>query len=448
MGKASLFPKDTGVNPWFETATNKNALFSNTDTIADEYDYVIVGAGFGGVTAAYRLSHNEPDAKIAIFDALKVGTFSSGRNAGFLHISQITTSLVGFDRFTLDDQRMLNKLNAIVTKRITDIISEKKLQLDFSWDGMYHAVREKRNEIALKALSEAYDKVGIQYNWVKGSELCERLGTDFYTQGIYTADCALDNPAELIRGLALALPDNVDVFELTPIAEVTQGKNPYVCLTDGHKIHAKKVILTVNAFIKSFGFGGKDIGNVSAIQSFGAMTRVLNEDELKNFQNVKSWGVVATHPAGATVRFTSKKRIFVRTDIAYAPANGLNISSQRFEKSKPLLRNAFEKRFPKLTHVPFEYEYGGLIAFTGNTVPLFGEIAQNIYAGTTSDGSGVTRASILGNYLADLIQGVDSEELQYIKKKYHPGYLPPEIIRTPGAQAALWWKNVKAGTEL
>ena len=95
MGKISVFPKDTGINPWFETAVNKNAKFSELSSLQDEYDYVIVGAGFGGVTAAYRLSHNDPSAKIAIFDALKVGTFSSGRNAGFLHISQITTSLVG-----------------------------------------------------------------------------------------------------------------------------------------------------------------------------------------------------------------------------------------------------------------------------------------------------------------------------------------------------------------
>ena len=448
MAKFTVFPKDTGVNPWFETASNKNAAFDDHKNINDEYDYVIVGAGFGGVTAAYRLSDNDPKAKIAIFDALKVGTFSSGRNAGFLHISQITTSLVGFDRFTLDDQRILNKLNAIVTKRITDIIDENKLQLDFSWDGMYHAVREKRNEQALKSLSEAYDKVGIKYSWVKGEELCRRLGTDFYTEAIFTEDCALDNPAELIRGLALALPDNVSVFEECPVAEVKEGASPYVVLKDGHKVKAKKIILTVNAFIKNSGFGGRDIGNVSAIQSFGAMTRELNEEELKDFAGVKSWGVVATHPAGATVRFTSKNRIFVRTDIAYAPSNGLNIPEKRFEQAKPLLRNAFEKRFPKLTHVPFEYEYGGLIAFTGNTVPLFGEIAENIYAGTTSDGSGVTRASILGNYLADLIQGVESEELNYIKEKYHPGYLPPEIIRTPGAEAALWWKNVKAGSEL
>lgn len=448
MGKFTVFPKETGVNPWFEIASNKNATFADKSKISDAYDYIIIGAGFGGITAADRLSQNDPQAKIAVFDALKVGSFSSGRNAGFLQVSKTITPLIGFDHFTLDDQRILNKLNAIVAKRMTDVIAENNLHLDFSWDGMYHAVREKRNEQALLSLSKEYDKVGIKYSWVKGEELHRRLGTDFYTQAIFTDDCALDNPAELIRGLALSLPQNVSVFEECPVAEVKEGQEPSVILKDGRAIKAKKIILTVNAFIKTSGFVNKDIGNVSAIQSFGAMTRELNDEELKDFKGVKSWGVVATHPAGATVRFTSRKRIFVRTDIAYAPSRRLNIPENRFEQAKPLLRHAFENRFPKLKHVPFEFEYGGLIAFTGNSVPLFGEIAPNVYAGTTSDGSGVTRASILGRYLADLIQNVESDELNYIKEKYHPGYLPPEIIRTPGAEATLWWKNVKAGSEL
>lgn len=448
MGKVTNFPKNTGVNPWFETANNKDLKYTDISALEDAYDYVVVGAGFGGVTTAFRLAHNDPNAKIAVFDALKVGAFSSGKNAGFLHISQVTTSLVGFDKFTVADQQMLTRLNGIVVKRITDIIERNKLNVDFAWDGMYKAVREKRNEQNLAAAAAAYDKVGIKYEWVKGDDLRKRLGTDFYTQALFLQDCALDNPAELIRALAGALPENVSLFEETPIVEVKDGAEPYIVLQGGRQIRAKKIVLTVNAFIKNFGFGDKEISNVSAIQSFGAMTRRLTDEELKDFAGVKSWGVVATHPAGATVRFTSKGRIFVRTDIAYAPSSRLNIPEERFDQAKPLLRNAFEKRFPKLKHVPFEYEYGGLIAFTGNTCPLFGEVAQNVYAGTTSDGSGVTRASILGNYLADLIQGVDSPELEYIKEKYHPNYLPPEILRTPGAEAALWWKNVKAGSEL
>ncbi len=448
MGKITDFPKDTGVNPWFETASNKGLKFADHADLLEQYDYIIVGAGFGGISAAFRLSEHQHDAKIAVFDALKVGTFSSGRNAGFFEVAQISGPMVGPNSYTLDDQRMLNKLNAQVGQRIEKIIKDNKLKLDFSWDGMYHGVREKRNEAALSALAKSFDEVGVGYELVQGSALAERLGTDFYNKALYLKDCALDNPAELIRGLASALPENVSVFENTTVTEIKDGSTPSVVLKNGQQIFAKKIILTVNAFIRHCGFLGSEIKRVSAIQSFGAMTRELSDEEFKAFSNIRPWGLVATHPAGATVRFTPHKRIFVRTDIAYAPVQGLNIPDARFDKAKPYLRQAFEKRFPSLQDVPFEYEYGGLIAFTGNAQPLFGEIAQNIFAGTTSDGPGVTRASILGNYLADLICNVASAELNYIKEKYHPGYLPPEFLRTPGAKAALWWKNVKAGSEM
>jgi glycine/D-amino acid oxidase-like deaminating enzyme len=448
MGKVTAFPKDTGVNPWFETAVNRNATYTDISELKDSYDFIIVGAGFGGVMAAFELAENAPDSKIAVFDALKVGTFSSGRNAGFLWISQVTAPLVGFDHYTIDDQLKLCKLNEKVITRIDNIIKEKAPDTDFRWDGLYHAVREERNVKALDDLAKMYDKMGHKYEIFDHQEMTKRLGTDFYTKGLYSTDCVLDNPAELIRALALALPKNVSLFENTVITDVKDGAHPAITLKDGRKIEAAKIILTVNAFIKHFGFGGQEIKDVCAIQSFGAMTRELTDDEMKIFEGVQPWGVVATHPAGATVRYTPKRRVFVRTDIAYAPGYRLNIPQQRFEQSKPLLRNAFVKRFPTLKDVPFEYTYGGLIPFTANAEPLFGEIAENIFAGTTSEGAGVNRASILGTFLADLILGKKSEDLDYILANYHPSYLPPEVLRVPGANAALWWKNVKAGTEL
>ena len=153
MGKVTNFPKDTGVNPWFETAVNKDRTYTDLSELQDSYDYVIVGAGFGGVMAAYELSKNDPKARIAIFDALKVGTFSSGRNAGFLWISQVTAPLVGFDHYTIDDQLKLCKLNEKVITRIDNIIKEKAPDTDFRWDGLYHAVREERNVKALDDLA-------------------------------------------------------------------------------------------------------------------------------------------------------------------------------------------------------------------------------------------------------------------------------------------------------
>lgn len=448
MGKVSSFPQDTGVNPWYETAVNKDHQYADISKVEDVYDYVIVGAGFGGISAAYRLYENDPTAKIAVFDALKVGTFSSGRNAGFMEIDQISGSLIGFNSYTLEDQKMLNHLNAIIGKRVTDYIEKNKLKLDFAWDGMYHGIREARNDAALMSLAKSFEEVGIEYELFEGKALAERLGTDFYTKALYLKGCALNNPSELIRGLAAALPSNISVFENTKILEVSEGQEPYVVLENGKKIHAKKVILTVAAFIRHFGFKQKEIAGVCSISSFGAMTRELTDEEFAPFKDIRPWGLVATHPAGATVRFTSKRRVFVRTDLAYQPKQHLNIDNARFDQAKPILREAFEKRWPSLKNVPFEYEYGGLVAFTGNAMPLFGEVAPNIYAGCTCEGAGVVRASILGTYLADLIQGVGSSELDYILKRYHPGYLPPEVFRTVGANAFIWWKNSKAGSEM
>ena len=84
MKQTDRFPEASGQNGWFETSRYKNHQFNSVDEIERSYDYVVVGAGFGGVNAAFRLAENMPDATVALFDAMPVGYFSSGRNAGFI----------------------------------------------------------------------------------------------------------------------------------------------------------------------------------------------------------------------------------------------------------------------------------------------------------------------------------------------------------------------------
>ena len=444
MYKVSVFPEGSGVNPWFELSSYKNYKFKDPSLIKDSYDYVVVGAGFGGVSAAFRLAENNPSARIALIDALPVGFYSSGRNAGFVSIAQVAKALIGFDRFTLEDQKWLLRRNRLIVSRIEKIKEQHNLNFEWRYDGMYKGVREKRNSLALDRLEEHLTNLNLDYTRVKGDDLASLLGTDFYKDALYVKDTILNNPSETIRALASALPSSVSVFENTKVSEVTDGARPKVILSDGRQIAAGKIILTVNAFLSKFGF--KAASNVAAIHSYGALTRVLTLEEQKAFAGVNPWGLTATHPSGATIRYTSDHRIFVRTDIDFA--SRLNVSKRLFNRSEYYLRRAFLRRFPNLKNVDFAYHYGGLISFTGNTRPLFGEVARNIYAGVTSDGTGVTRAAILGTYLADLIQNRDSEELDYIKSAYHPSYLPPEPFRSIGASAFLKYKDLYAGVEL
>ena len=137
MTQVREIPEGSGVNPWFELSKFKDFKFKSADSIKEYYDYVVVGAGFGGVSAAYRLSENEPNATIALIDALPVGYFSSGRNAGFISYAQYGKSLVGKNTFTIEDQNYLLRLNQIGIDRIEKLKKEKNI--DFQWrkDGLF-----------------------------------------------------------------------------------------------------------------------------------------------------------------------------------------------------------------------------------------------------------------------------------------------------------------------
>ncbi len=66
MQSVKIYPAELGVSGWLETSTYKNHQFNHEDEILDEYDYVVVGAGYGGLGAATRLKELYPNAKIAV----------------------------------------------------------------------------------------------------------------------------------------------------------------------------------------------------------------------------------------------------------------------------------------------------------------------------------------------------------------------------------------------
>lgn len=442
MHKTDILPELSGRNGWFETNRYKNHNFTSKEELQNSYDYIIVGAGFGGVNAAFRLAENEPQASIALFDALKIGSFSSGKNAGFL--IDVPHAIVGDPKFSEDELKWRFRLNRYVIDRMDQIRKKHSLILDWEQRGMHQAAHEQSGLKYLYELSRFLDKFEAPYAWFNQEDTASRLGTSFYFKSLYTPGTVLMNPSEVVRGLATALPSSVAVFEETPIIDIKEGPIPEVLIAGNRSIKAKKIILTMSTFCRHFGV--KHASNIAGIHSFGAFTRQLNDSEIKTLGKAEPWGVTSAHPAGATLRYTTTKRLYVRTDITFA--THINISPNRLYKSVKLLRRAFDRRFPELKEVGFEYVYGGYIPITRNTMPLFGEVGQNVVCGAVGDGTGVTRASTVGTFLADLVTGRDSEELRYINKNFHPNYIPPEPFRTIGGTARLVWEDFHAKAEV
>jgi len=442
MKQVSRFPVKAGELGWYQISKFRDHKFTDFRNLLPSYDYVVVGGGFGGINAAFRLAENKPNANIAIFEALQIGMGDSGRNAGIL--IDVPHTNVGEQKIDIEANKWRFRLNKIVIDRMRKIKNEHKLQLDWAESGKYLAARRKETIKYLDHLAKNIDSIGGEHKTIPKAELARRLGTDYYVQALYTPGAVIINPSEVIRGLASVLPANVHVFEECPVLQVLEGSQPTVRLVNGKSVKAGKVLLLTSVFIDHFGIQKK--GRMTPLNSFGAFTRELTAEEQKLFEGITPWALTAAHPAGTTIRFLESKRIFVRNGFTFSTQ--MCTSPQRIHRARKKLRKAFEARFPALKQVNFEYVYGGIIPLTLDNKSLFEEVAKNVYAGTVGDGAGLTRSSMLGVYLADMVCQVDSAELQYLIATTSPGWCPPEPFKTIGATVRLAYEDFFAGDEV
>lgn len=440
MREVKRYPTTTGQS-WIEMSSFRNYRFKDMSAIEDEYDYVIIGAGFGGYGTASRLAELCPDAKIAVFDGIKIGDNDSGKCAGF--IIDVPHDFGDQGGAVFADNEMYYKLNTFIISRLRDTVKKADLKVDWMDCGKYLCCAETKSfELITREVAEL-EQMNVKYHVYDGEELAKRLGTRYYKKALYTPGTTLINPADVLRGLFSILPENVHVFEDCPVMRIDEGAKAQVLLRNGKQISTRYAIVTGGPFVEEFGI----VKNVFCpVLSYGAFTRQLTDRELSIFEGVTPWGCTAGHPAGTTVRYTADQRVYVRNGFSYATS--LTTSPQRIRRAIPQLRKAFENRFPEIKHVNFEFVYGGMINMTMNKRPLLAQKHPSVYASSCGEGAGVAKATLQGHYIAEWINGIDSEELRFLKRMATPSWCPPEPFLTVGAEVRLAWEEYRAKSEI
>lgn len=439
MKEVNIYPAELGVSGWLETSSFKNHIFNQENEILDAYDYIVVGAGYGGYGAALRLQELFPNAKIAVFEAIRIGANDSGKNAGFLID---VPHKFGDDISTPEDEKWTVRLNVHAIDTMRREIKAHNLNVDWNEHGKYLAAYERRFWKILDKDRKILDRMNVPYEDVDAKELARRLGTNYYSRAIFNPGSVLVNPADVLRGLFTTLKKNVHVFEKCPVMQINDGSHPTVTLLNGRKITCNSVIVTAGPFLQELGLSDH---RFCPIISYGALSRQLNEEEMEYFKGVQPWGVTAANSAGTTVRLTKDNRLFVRNGLLYGTY--YTCSPEQIRRSQTLLRKAFNNRFPNHTHVNFEHVWGGMIHLTMNSKPVFGRSGNVFYAGV-GEGAGICKVFTMGYYLAEWANGMQSEELEYMQHDKKPSWLPPEPICTIGASVRLIWENANAQGEV
>lgn len=438
MLKITSTPADDVKCGWFHTSKSRQAKPSHSGET--KAPWVVVGAGFVGLAAARQLALNFPNDEVVLVEAQEVGFGTSGRNAGF---AIDLPHDIGAEDYIgdLDIARTTLKLNLLGQTILRSLVDEYRIDCHMRASGKYQAAVEDRGIAVLEAYRRGLDKLGQPYEMIEGSHLPEHIGTGFYRKALFTPGTILLQPAALVKGLADSLPSNVTLYENTAITGIEYGEKTVLAHSNG-RITADKLVLANNAFGQRFGFLQR---TMLPLFLYASLTRPLTADEQARLGGKSFWGVIPADPGGSTVRRTHDNRILVRNSFSFNPdGRPKQQCLERFVKNH---RVSFERRFPMLPDVEFEYTWSGSLAMSRNHQGFFGQLAPNVYGALCCNGLGVTRGTVTGTLLADWLAGKSSDLTEFLLSSPGPNKTPPEPFLSLGVNATLWWTQHKAGLE-
>ena len=416
--------------------TNIKSLRGNQDC-----DWLIVGAGYTGLSAAKKLSELNPTKKIIIVDAQIAGEGASSRNSGYL----VDTTLN--DGFTsnkeIENYKKKTDIYSLGIRQVKKFIKEYQVDCDWNECGKYFASSKIKDKKILKKFSNTLEKLDFDHQLLSGNEVSDRLGTEFYNIALYTKGGILLNPGKLARAMINALPSNVKLFENSSLLNWFPFKDYICCEFKNSRINTRKIIFATNGFLKSLGI---KVNYNFPLTLTASMTRKLTIEEFKSIGQPKEWGVLPVRPMGATIRMTKDRRILIRnTAELYNSFNMNKIDlSQRSVKQKI----GIKKRFPQLPDDIIESTWSGIVSRTRNSSQIFEKIRENIFVAGCYNGSGIGVGTLFGEQIAIKASNEITEEIKTIELRNRPTILPPEPFLSLGIKARLYFERIRASSEI
>jgi glycine/D-amino acid oxidase-like deaminating enzyme len=416
--------------------TNIKTLQSNDDS-----EWLIIGAGYTGLSAARKLGQLYPNQKIIIVDAQLAGEGASSRNSGYL----VDTTLN--DGFTsnkeLDNYKKKADIYDLGIKVVKKFINEYQVDCDWNECGKYFASSKIEDEKILRNFSNTLSKLGFEHNLLSNNELSKRLGTNFYNIALFTKGGVLLHPGKLVRAMIDVLPKNVFLYENSSLLNWDKTKDIITCEFKNGKIKTKKIIFATNGFLKSLGIKSNYNFPITLTAS---MTRTLTDEEFKSIGEPKEWGVLPVRPMGATIRMTKDRRILIRNTAEVH--NPFKMSNSNLEKRSISQKIGIRKRFPQLPDDIIQSSWSGIVSRSRNSSQIFEKIDNNVFAAGCYNGSGIGVGALFGEQIAIKASEDSTNEIETIEARNKPTWLPPQPFLNLGVKTRLIYERLRARSEI
>jgi len=411
-------------------------------------DWLIVGAGFAGLSAAKRLHELHPKDSIVILEARRVAEGPAGRNSGFMidlphnlnaedYVGELNVDVMQtrMNRHAIDFAEAASREYQFTPEAF---VKSGKINAAATAKGTKHNHDYARHLEDLNESCTLLDEKQMQ-------EIC---GSHYYQSGLFTAGTAMIQPALYVREFAAGLTTSggVSIYENSGVVDYEKQGESWFLKTIKGNVCASNVILAVNGHVESFSHFKRRLVH---IYLYASMTRPLSDIEIKSLGGEANWGFTPADAMGTTVRKISGvggHRIVIRNQITYNPS--LTVSENKLRDFQQKHQQSFVARFPQLKNIKMDHTWGGALCLSRNNVPAFGELEEGLFSACCQNGLGTVQGTLSGILAVEQASGIDSDFLKLTLDLPQPSRLPPEPIATIGANIVTKWGEMKAGKEL
>ena len=443
-------PKNPGDTGWKEILPKRKVNSKLSDHI--NADYLIIGGGFAGLSAARRLNQIDNKAKIALLEACEIAEGPAGRNSGFM--IDLPHNLASDDYVgSLDKDREQTLINRSAIEFAKSASEEYEMPPEaIQLVGKTNAAATPKGMNFNTEYAKHLDKTSESYKVLDAQDMKDLTGIDYYMNGLWTPGTAMLQPALYIQSLAdgVSKNNNTTIYENSPVISLEEegihdGQIVWKAKTSLGSISSSKIILAVNGIVERFGYFQN---RLMTIFTYSSLTRELTNDETNTLGGSSQWGLTSADAMGSSVRRISGmggNRILIRNRWSYNPS--MEVSDSFMSSAANSHNESFKARFPMLKNVSMEYSWGGRLCLSLNSVFAQGEVDEGIYSACCQNGLGTAKGTAIGIITAEKITGAINSLVPDFVDEEAPKKLMPKPFMWFGVNSYMRWKELLAGKE-
>jgi glycine/D-amino acid oxidase-like deaminating enzyme len=400
---------------------------------AVDCDLAVVGAGYLGLWTALLAKRENPDARVVLVEAKKVGWAASGRNGGFCEASLTHGEENGRSRWPKEFDR-LTELGDENLDEIERTIAELGIDCDFERVGAIDLAVEEHQVDWLRETATDADTVFLDRDAVRAE-----VHSPTYLAGVWhKRSNALIHPGKLAAELARVASElGVEVFENSPVKSVETDADGSTLVAPHGTVRAGKVALATNVFPSLL---KRNRLLTVPVYDYVLMSEPLSEHQLASIGWGNRQGLSDLANQFHYYRMSRDNRIlFGGYDAVYHYGRRVRDRYENRPESYEMLANHFFTTFPQLEGLRFSHRWAGAIDTSTQFAAFYGlarggKVAYS--AGFT--GLGVGSTHFAAKVMLDLLAGRETERTQLEMVRKRPLPFPPEPVASMGIQATRW----------